>query len=576
MDYRQVGQAKEVHLDQTQRFAGVVFEGGGDGAIGTFQQWRGIGDGCATHDGGARMHTGLTNQAFDTFGLLSNALGIGVGIVHLAEFPGLGISFGRRVENIMQADVLAAGGRRGQGLSDFFSNREFITHDAGGVLQRLLGFDGAVDHALGNLVGAVFFTAVFDDSGTAFRIEVDIDIRQAHTLRVQEPLENQTVLQRVELGDAHGIGDHGACSRTTARPHHDAVVLGPLDVIGHDEEVTAKLHLADHTALIIGLLEHVQRWIAVITLFESLFDLLQEQRGLVPAFRTGELRHESAVLVIIEHDVATFGNEQRIVASVGMILEQLAHLLGGFDVIAGAVELESIRIIQSGAGVDAQHGILCAGIFGMHIMGIVGGQQRGVQLLGNGQQVVGDLVLDCQTVIHEFDKEIVLTEDVLEFTSGTQCLVELSQAQTSLDDARRASGGRDHTFGVGGQHFFIHTRVAHNTAFKIGHGRGFDEVDQTFVVFRPHGQVGDETTTGNVITTLSFGAPVHTGLVLTRGFRGHVSFDADDGLDAVGHTVGVHLIGTVHVAMIGNADCRHLKFGGSLGQIRDLRRTIKQ
>ena len=66
VDDRQVGQAKEVHLDQPQRFARVVFEGGGDGAIGAFQQRRGVGDGCATHDGGAGMYTGLSDQAFDT------------------------------------------------------------------------------------------------------------------------------------------------------------------------------------------------------------------------------------------------------------------------------------------------------------------------------------------------------------------------------------------------------------------------------------------------------------------------------------------------------------------------------
>ena len=212
----------------------------------------------------------------------------------------------------------------------------------------------------------------------------------------------------------------------------------------------------------------------------------------------------------------------------------------------------------------------------MYVVGIVGGQQRGVQLLGNGQQVVGDLGLDCQTVIHEFDEEVVFAEDVLEFAGGAQGLLELTEAQTSLDDARRASGGGDHTFGIGGEHLLIHTRVAHDATFEVGHGRGFDEVDQAFVVFGPHGQVGDKTTTGDVVAALGFGAPVHTGLVLTRGFRGHVSFDADDGLDAIGHAVGVHLVGAMHVAMVGDADRRHAKFGRTLGQIRNLRRTIEQ
>ena len=122
MDDRQVGQAKEVHLDQPQRFARVVFEGGGDGAIGAFQQRRGVGDGCATHDGGAGMYTGLSDQAFDTLGFFGDALGVRVGIVEFSEFPGLGITFGGRVEDVMQTDVFAAGGRRRQRLGDFFTD----------------------------------------------------------------------------------------------------------------------------------------------------------------------------------------------------------------------------------------------------------------------------------------------------------------------------------------------------------------------------------------------------------------------------------------------------------------------
>ena len=36
-NHRQVGEPEEVHLDQTQRFARVIFERSGDGTVGTFQ-----------------------------------------------------------------------------------------------------------------------------------------------------------------------------------------------------------------------------------------------------------------------------------------------------------------------------------------------------------------------------------------------------------------------------------------------------------------------------------------------------------------------------------------------------------
>ena len=68
------------------------------------------------------MHTGLSDQAFDTLGFLGDALGVRIGIVEFSKFPGLGITFGGRVEDVMQADVLAAGGRRRQRLGDFFTD----------------------------------------------------------------------------------------------------------------------------------------------------------------------------------------------------------------------------------------------------------------------------------------------------------------------------------------------------------------------------------------------------------------------------------------------------------------------
>ena len=384
------------------------------------------------------------------------------------------------------------------------------------------------------------------------------------------------MLERIELGNAHGIGDHGACGRATARTHHNAVVLGPLNVVGDHEEVSAELHLADHTTFVVGLLQYVERRVAVVTLLQTFLDFFKEQGGLIPAFGAGEFRHERAVFVVVEHHVAAFGDGEGVVAGVRMVLEQFAHLFGGFDAVAGAVEFESVRIVKTGTGVDAEHGVLCLGIFGVYVVGIVGGQQWCVEFLGYGQQVTGHLSFDGQTVIHEFDEEVVFAEDVLEFASGAQGLIELTETQTGLDDARGAAGGCDHAFGIGGEHLLIHTRITHDATFEVGHGRSFDEVDQAFVVFSPHGQVGDKTTTGDVVAALGFSAPMHAGFVLTCGFRGHIGFDADDGLDAIGHAVGVHLVGAMHVAMVGDADRRHAKFGRTLGQIRNLRRTIEQ
>ena len=68
-------------------------------------------------------------------------------------------------------------------------------------------------------------------------------------------------------------------------------------------------------------------------------------------------------------------------------------------------------------------------------MRIVGGKQRRVQFFRDVQQTVGHLLFDLQTVVHEFDIEIVASENILQFPRGAQCFVELAEQQSRLYDS---------------------------------------------------------------------------------------------------------------------------------------------
>ena len=94
----------------------MILQRGRNRTIGTFQQRRRIRNRLATHDRGARMHTGLTDQAFDTHRLIRDALHIRIGIIKLTEFAGLRITLRTRLENIMQRNILATRLRRRQRL----------------------------------------------------------------------------------------------------------------------------------------------------------------------------------------------------------------------------------------------------------------------------------------------------------------------------------------------------------------------------------------------------------------------------------------------------------------------------
>ena len=56
---------------------------------------------------------------------------------------------------------------------------------------------------------------------------------------------SSVVAQRIEVGDAERVGDQRAGAGAAARAHRHAVVLGPVDEVGDDQEVAGEAHLHD-------------------------------------------------------------------------------------------------------------------------------------------------------------------------------------------------------------------------------------------------------------------------------------------------------------------------------------------
>ena len=75
-------------------------------------------------------------------------------------------------------------------------------------------------------------------------LEIDVDIRHADTVRVQEALEQQGVLDRVQIGDFQAICHHGARSGTSSRPHQRTCRPGCRNIILDYEEVVRETHTA--------------------------------------------------------------------------------------------------------------------------------------------------------------------------------------------------------------------------------------------------------------------------------------------------------------------------------------------
>ena len=125
-----------------------------------------------------------------------------------------------------------------------------IPEHAGRVAHGVAGLDRAEGDDLGDVVAAVALGRVADHLVAVARVEVHVDVGHRDAARVEEPLEQQVVLDRVEVGDPQAVRHGTAGGRATARTDADAGVLGVLDQVPHDEEVAREPHVVDDLQLV--------------------------------------------------------------------------------------------------------------------------------------------------------------------------------------------------------------------------------------------------------------------------------------------------------------------------------------
>ena len=110
--------------------------------------------------------------------------------------------------------------------------------------SRITAFAAIVPKVMiwATFVAAVLPGDVLDDLAPARLAEVDVDVGQADALGVQEALEEQVVLHRVDVGDAQAVGDEAARRRAAARPDGNPLLPRVADEVPDDQEVAREAH----------------------------------------------------------------------------------------------------------------------------------------------------------------------------------------------------------------------------------------------------------------------------------------------------------------------------------------------
>ena len=94
---------------------------------------------------------------------------------------------------------------------------------------------------LRHLVFAVLANYIIYDFLTPFNTEVYINIRHAHAFRVEKPLKDEAVFNRVYFCYIEAVGNDASCGRTSARPDCYTMRFGVMDEVPDYQEV---LHIA--------------------------------------------------------------------------------------------------------------------------------------------------------------------------------------------------------------------------------------------------------------------------------------------------------------------------------------------
>ena len=369
------------------------------------------------HHGGS-VDAVLTAQTLEALGDIDDPGDIGVGVDHVAKLArGLVAVEILRVlfEAVLQRGVPAHDQRRHR-LRDLVANGVGVAEHTGRVAHGGSGLDLAEGHDLGDTVTAVHVSGVADHVVAVAGVEVHVDVGHRHARRVEKALEEEVVLDRVEIGDPERVGHRTASGGAATGPDSDVVVAGVADEIPGDEEIRREPHVVDNAEFVVETFDDLVAEVGPPTFVGAFVREVAEVLGVGrEAFgqrKLGKLRFAE-----LDLDIAAFGDPQRVVARFGDLAEESAHLAGGLDVVAVAVELEAIGVAEQRSGLHAQQGVVGLGVVLMGVVRVVRGEDRRLDLASDLEQLRVSGALLGDALILQLDEEVVAPEDVLE-TSG--------------------------------------------------------------------------------------------------------------------------------------------------------------
>ncbi len=345
---RERGEAEEVELDESDRLDVVLVELR-DHMLRAFGRIeRAVFDQPPRRDEhAAGVHADVAHQAFELLAELEQLRDLVLVLLPLGK-QRLGLA------RIGQRDVLA--GLHGNQLRDLVAEVVAEIEHPADVAYHGARCQGAERGDLRHALRAELAAHIVDHAVAAVLAEVDVEVRHRDALGIQETLEEQVVAQWIEVGDAERISDERSGTRAAARPDRHAVLLRPVDEIGHDQEVAGEAHLHDGADLEIEpravpleclSLERKLRGAPAEARLRFILEVIFQ--------RHARGRREVGQPVLAERDleVAAARDLDRVVERVRRIGEELGHLLLRLEVLLRREKLGPALVAKQIALCDA-------------------------------------------------------------------------------------------------------------------------------------------------------------------------------------------------------------------------------
>ena len=207
LDQRQRAEAEEVHLEEADPLDLLHRPLRDDFIAPALVERRVVGDRAGRDDDAGGVRRGVPRHAFQPAGDVEQLLDLRVAVLQLPE--------GRRLlHGLLERHVE----RRGDQLGDLVGIGQGNVERARDVAHGGLGLHRPERDDLRDVLAAVAPRDVLDDLPAPPLAEVDVDVGQRHALGIQEALEDEVVLERVDVGDAKAVRDQAAGGRAAAGP----------------------------------------------------------------------------------------------------------------------------------------------------------------------------------------------------------------------------------------------------------------------------------------------------------------------------------------------------------------------